>query len=121
MSNGVTRQEIPLAEEHPFAYFRAASIYLDGQPPWKRDDKATRDVLSLTGQGACVPLNAIQNWTDWQCQQAEAWAGAVHLHASDNDDVFVPTIPPHVETWDTEENRERVRRESEAFWGRGLA
>lgn len=86
--------------------------------PWKRDNEVTRDLLSLTGQGQCVPLTAIGQWTDEQCQQAEEWAGASHVHASDNDAVIVPPIPPHVAQWDTPEARERIAREDDEFWGR---
>lgn len=38
-----------------------------------------------------VPL-----WTDHERQQAEVWAAAVHLRASDNPEVEVPYTPDHV-------------------------
>lgn len=84
---------------------------------WARNNEATGDLLSLTGEGSLVPRAAIDTWTDEQCQEAEQWAGAAHLNASDNDDVVVPPIPAHVRIHDTPENRKRVQDESDAFWG----
>lgn len=75
---------------------------------WKRDNDATWCLLNLTGEGACVPESAIAAWTDEQCRQAEEWAGAAHLNASDNDDVVVPPIPEHVKVHDTPENQKAV-------------
>jgi hypothetical protein len=63
--------------------------------PWIRDDRATFFSLCLAG-GHDVPESAILGWSDEQCMQAEDWARAVHLHASDNDDVQVPAMPAHV-------------------------
>ncbi len=80
---------------------------------WQRDDVTTRDILALTGQGACVPMTAINEWTDEQCREAENWAGATHLQASDNDDVEVPPIPEHVKIWDTPERRAVFEKEME--------
>lgn len=79
-------------------------------PPWARDDAATLDMLELTGQGRAVPLVAIQLWTDDECKEAEEWAGASHLRASDND-VTVPPIPKHVKQWDTPEDHKRKDQE----------
>lgn len=86
---------------------------------WTRDDERTRDILSLTGQGACVPLEAIKSWTDEQCETAENWAGATHLNASDNDDVVVPPIPEWVSVHDTPENREKFEKEMEDLMRNG--
>lgn len=63
-------------------------------------------------------MAAIEAWTDEQCQQAEEWAGAAYTNASDNDDVVVPTIPPHVSQWDTEDARKGRWQEDQAFWSR---
>lgn len=38
----------------------------------------------------------IAAWTAMQRALCEAWAGSLHLRASDNDDVFVPVEPLHV-------------------------
>lgn len=59
---------------------------------WTRDDDATYDTLLLVS-GHDVPREAISTWSDEQCQQAEAWAVAAHLYASDNHDVDVPPMP----------------------------
>lgn len=67
----------------------------DADQPWERNDELTLSVLYLVG-GHSVPLSAIKQWTDQQCREAEEWAGAVHLHASDNDDVVIPPKPLHV-------------------------
>lgn len=63
---------------------------------WTRDNQATYDILQLIHQGEDIPLSTIEGWTDEQCKQAEDYAGAVHLKASDNDDVVVPPIPEHL-------------------------
>ncbi len=62
---------------------------------WTRDDTSTFNALLLVG-GQNVPMEAIAGWTDMQCIQAEQWAMAAHLHASDNDDIEVPEMPAHV-------------------------
>lgn len=58
----------------------------------ERDDSATYDILQLV---SCerVTLQHIGDWTDDQVQEVEAWAGAIHAKASDNDDVVVPATP----------------------------
>lgn len=58
---------------------------------WKRDDEATRDLLSLVDVD--VSLEEIGMWSDSMVRYAEDWAEAVHLRASDNDDVKVPRRP----------------------------
>lgn len=64
---------------------------------WMRDDNTTFAVLQLVG-GHEVPFSAVQQWTNAQCQAAECWAYAVHLRASDHDDVEVPPMPAWVAT-----------------------
>jgi hypothetical protein len=49
-----------------------------------------------------VNITTIDSWTDEQKDQAIKWAGAVHLHASDNDDVDVPKKPDFLPVEDTE-------------------
>lgn len=61
--------------------------------PWVRDDEVLRDLIELAGFSIDVTLATIATWTDPQCQQVEAWAAAVHVAASDNDDVQVPPMP----------------------------
>lgn len=60
-------------------------------PPWARDDQATQDLLLLVSHDA--PIEQIATWTDDQVKSVEEWASAVHLNASDNDDVEVPSRP----------------------------
>lgn len=62
---------------------------------FSRDDTATFNALLLVG-GQDVPFSAIAGWTDMQCVEAEQWAMALHLNASDNDEVEVPEMPAHV-------------------------
>ena len=40
-----------------------------------------------------VPLAAVQRWSQAERRLAIEWAGAIHLRASDNDDVVVPQKP----------------------------
>lgn len=91
--------------------------------PWTRDDSTTFDVIGLVGEIELeIPtrpehagtvferLNAGRNvrrltvkdiaaWTDDQVRDAELWAGAIHLNASDNDDVEIPPTPEHLLPW----------------------
>lgn len=65
---------------------------------WERDDSVLLDLLHLADTGGeCVTLEDIAGWTDEQCQYAEQWAAAVHLRASDNDEVEVPPRPTCVD------------------------
>lgn len=70
--------------------------------PCDRDDFALAELLAmaadLPGRGeAGFDTVAVQisRWSDEHYRQAEEWAGAVHLAASDND-VPVPAEPEHV-------------------------
>jgi hypothetical protein len=83
---------------------------------WRRDDETTYDLLQLTGEGACVPREAITGWTRQQCRDAEEWAAREHLSASDNDDVERVPIPAHVACWYTEARRAAVASAEDAFW-----
>ena len=62
-----------------------------GEEIWTRDGEALQSLLLLV-EVECS-TDAIKSWTDQQCQLAEDWASAVHLMASDNDDVEVPPRP----------------------------
>lgn len=62
------------------------------EKPWKRDEYKTYCTLLLVG-GHNVSQEAVASWSDEECKLAEEWAGAIHLKASDNDDVEVPKIP----------------------------
>lgn len=76
----------------------------DQPPRWTREDDGTFLTLLLVG-GHDVPREAIADWTDAECQAAEDWAYAVHLHASDNDDVYVPPMPACVQAFATQADR----------------
>jgi hypothetical protein len=52
-----------------------------------------QDLLSLVIHPEPPPLSVLETWTDEQRHEAEEWAAAVHVHASDNDDVVVPPKP----------------------------
>lgn len=91
--------------------------------PWTRDDSTTFDVLGLVGgieldiptrpehagtiferlnEGRNVrrlTVDDIAAWTDDQVREAELWAGAIHLNASDNDDVEIPPTPDYLLPW----------------------
>lgn len=69
---------------------------------WTRDDSATFNALLLVS-GHNVPFRAIAFWTDMQCMQAEQWAMATHLDASDNDGIEMPDMPAHVAAYRTTE------------------
>lgn len=65
---------------------------IDQAPVWQRNDEATYHTLLLVSGHAVTP-DVIASWSDEQCQQAEQWAMAIHLQASDNDGVEVPRTP----------------------------
>jgi hypothetical protein len=90
--------------EDGYESFSPAKAFEDGyslidqsvdQLPWFRDNKRTQSCLLLVSETE-APLEVIEAWTDLQCQQAEEWAIALHLNASDNDDVVVPTRPDFI-------------------------
>lgn len=58
------------------------------------DCAVLQSILQLAD--ADVPMEVIEKWTPEERKQAQDWAGAVHLSASDNDDVVVPPKPKHV-------------------------
>jgi len=66
-----------------------------GPEPWTRDDERTFVLINLCG-GHEVPRLAVTGWTDAQCQEAEDWAAAEHLAASDNEGVERRSMPLHV-------------------------
>jgi len=63
-------------------------------PDWKRDNDVTFMRLLMTA--AHADEAEIATWSDEQCQQADVWAIAASLNASDNDDIVVPPMPAHV-------------------------
>lgn len=54
----------------------------------KRQDAVTSSLLLLVGIDA--PVRLVATWTDDHVRDAEKWAGAVHLKASDN----IVRVPP---------------------------
>lgn len=56
-----------------------------------RNEDRTLICLLLVGDADVTPT-VIAGWTDEQCEQAEKWAMAIHLAASDND-AFVQPAP----------------------------
>jgi hypothetical protein len=68
---------------------------------WTRDDEVTSDLLRLATIEAPVAL--VATWTDEQVKQADEWTGAVHLRASDNDNVIVPPRPAFLEALDADD------------------
>jgi hypothetical protein len=55
------------------------------------DDDALKDLLCLVDVD--VPLEVVRGWSPLDRALVEEWASAVHLSASDNDDVKVPAMP----------------------------
>jgi hypothetical protein len=55
------------------------------------DEGVTVSILSLVG--VTVDEAVVAGWNAEQRLQAVDWAGAIHLQASDNDDVEVPKMP----------------------------
>lgn len=56
--------------------------------------EAVQDLLALVS--VIAPIATVESWTDAQILETENWAMAVHLRASDNDDVEVPPEPEFV-------------------------
>lgn len=57
------------------------------------DRNVVCDLLSLIGEAEGITVEQVAAWTDAECLQAEEWASAMHLRASDNDDVILPPMP----------------------------
>lgn len=58
--------------------------------------QVVHDLLSLVSEEFPVPMptvDQVEAWTDEERRDVAAWAGAVHLSASDNDDVEIPRRP----------------------------
>jgi hypothetical protein len=60
-------------------------------PTWKRDNEAIFMRLHLTS--AYPTDEEVASWTDDQAREADIWACAAMLSASDNDDIQVPVRP----------------------------
>jgi hypothetical protein len=60
-------------------------------PAWPRNDHTT--MLRLMLAGVTVDEATIATWTDDQCREADVWSCSVHLSASDDDDIRVPSKP----------------------------
>ncbi len=60
-------------------------------PAWPRNDHTT--MLRLMLASVTVDEATIATWTDDQCREADVWSCSVHLSASDNDDIRVPSKP----------------------------
>lgn len=83
-------------------HFLTLSFVKDYQPQWRlveveqgNDDPVPPHVLSdiLLLVNVTVSASEIATWSAEQVQAAADWASAVHLSASDNDDVVVPPKP----------------------------
>lgn len=61
-----------------------------GPGPWQRDEEATAELLSVVGID--IDGESVAGWEDHQVRDAENWAAAVHLRASDGA-VRVPPMP----------------------------
>ncbi|WP_239482857.1 dUTP diphosphatase [Paraburkholderia sp. C35] len=73
---------------------------------YTRDDESIQTALMLVGDIKEVPLDVIATWTLEQCIQVHDWALAVHMQASDNDDVVVPPRPAVLDAYEmTDEER----------------
>lgn len=67
-------------------------------PAWPRNDHAT--MLRLLMASVTVHEGMIATWTDEQCREADVWSCSVHLSASDNDDIQVPSKPAFLPDYD---------------------
>ncbi len=73
----------------------ALRLQEEAEQPWVRDNEVTFDMTLLVGEdtvGTVTP-EIVAGWTDQECQAVEIYCGAVHLHASDNDDIPIPPVP----------------------------
>ncbi len=58
------------------------------------DAEMLRMMLELVDiQDMDVPFTVIENWSEKERKQVADWISAVHLKASDNDDIEVPPVP----------------------------
>ncbi len=64
------------------------------------DPDVVVDMLGLVD--VTVDEATVEKWSEPEREQAANWAGLVHLHANDNDDVVVPTCPYFVPPGDTD-------------------
>ena len=62
----------------------------------------TWDLLSLVMENP-PPLAVIQRWTNHELNEVDMWAAAVHLEASDNDNVIIPPRPSIIDDHSIEE------------------
>lgn len=60
-------------------------------PGWRRDDAQTIDRLLMVSID--VSAAEVAAWTDEQVREAQLYAVAAYLSASDNDDIIVPAKP----------------------------
>jgi hypothetical protein len=65
--------------------------------PYERNNDITADVLSLVS--IQVPLEIIASWSDQQCEDAERWASAELLKASDNLYIRKIKMPEFLAPW----------------------
>jgi len=78
---------------------RSWEAFQENAAPWKyraefeRDDEATETICSLVEETEHITRADIAAWTDAECEAVEAYCGAIHFHASDNDDVVIPPRP----------------------------
>lgn len=63
----------------------------DAGDNWIRDDDAVHNMVLLAGRH--LSREVIESLDDDTVYDIEQWAGSVHLSASDNDDVVVPSKP----------------------------
>lgn len=77
---------------HPIFSWRDVAPLLPGAaaPTWQRDEEATAELLSVVGID--IDGESVAFWQDHQVRDAEDWAAAVHLRASDGA-VHVPPMP----------------------------
>lgn len=66
---------------------------------WPRNDEATADLLGLVGLK--ITPEAVADWSDAQIEQAEDYAGAAHLQASDNA-IEVPPLPDFLKPFEVQ-------------------
>lgn len=59
-------------------------------PAWRREEEVTADLLRQVG--IVAPADAVAQWTEADLREAEDWASALYLWASDKD-IVVPPMP----------------------------